>query len=435
MARLRKAERPKLTRPQWNIYQHGWRPECRFRVAVCGRRFGKTFEAQEEMRRAVRMAVKHDIGTENEIWYGAPTFKQAKRVMWNRLKKAFPENWLAKKPNESECNLTMKSGHIVRIVGLDNYDNLRGSGLWFFLGDEWADTKPEAWRETIRPMLSTAGGHGLFIGTPKGFNHFRDAYLRGQPGPQHEDGWWSCLYTSLAGGNIPASEIEAARRDMDIRQFRQEYDASFETYAGRVIYAFSRADNVRPCPFIIGRPLLVGMDFNINPMSATVWQREDDGTLGQVDEIILPTSNTDEMADEITRRYRRGDQVSHITIYPDPAGAQRKTSAQGRTDISILRAKGFNVIASASHPLVRDRINVTNSMFCSADGHRSAFVDPKCAKSIEAYERQTYREGTGEPDKHSGYDHIVDATGYLMFSVKCPPQRARLTPTRFNLGR
>lgn len=432
---LRKGERAKLTNPQWNIYEHGWRPECRFRTAVCGRRFGKTFLAQEEIRRAVRMAVKNDVHPENEIWFGSPTFKQAKKNFWSRLKRAIPEKWLLKRPNETECSMTLKSGHVIRIVGLDNYDALRGSGLYFFVGDEWADVKPEAWTETIRPMLSTAGGHALFIGTPKGFNHFRDSYLKGQPGPQHESGWWSCLYTSLAGGNIPPDEVKAAMRDMDIRQFRQEYDASFETYAGRVVYAFSRSENVKPWPYDARKPVLVGMDFNINPMSATIWQQGDNGTIGQVDEIIMPTSNTDEMADEITRRYQRNGSVSHITIYPDPAGAQRKTSAQGRTDISILRAKGFSVIAAASHPLVRDRLNVTNAQFCAADGTVTAFVDPKCTKSIEAYERQTYRDGTNEPDKRSGYDHIVDATGYLLYGLKCPPQPARLTPTRFNLGR
>ncbi|OUJ06639.1 hypothetical protein [Acetobacter malorum] len=432
---LRKGERAKLTNPQWNIYEHGWKPESRFRTAVCGRRFGKTFLAQEEIRRAVRMAVKNDVHPENEIWFGSPTFKQAKKNFWNRLKRAIPERWLAKRPNETECSMTLKSGHVIRIVGLDNYDALRGSGLYFFVGDEWADVKLEAWTETIRPMLSTAGGHALFIGTPKGFNHFRDEYLRGQPGSQHENGWWSCLYTSLAGGNIPPDEIQAAMRDMDLRQFRQEYEASFETYAGRVLYAFSRASNVKPWSFDPKKPVLVGMDFNINPMSATIWQAGDHGTIGQVDEIIMPTSNTDEMADEIARRYQRGGSVAHITIYPDPAGAQRKTSAQGRTDISILHAKGFAVVAASSHPLVRDRLNVTNAQFCAADGAITAFVDPKCAKSIEAYERQTYRDGTNEPDKRSGYDHIVDATGYLLYGLKYPPQPARMVRTTFNLGR
>lgn len=429
---LRKGERAKLTNPQWNIYKHGWRPECRFRTAVCGRRFGKTFLAQEEIRRAVRMAVRNGINPENEIWFGSPTFKQAKKNFWNRLRRAIPEKWLLKKPNETECTITLKTGHIIRIVGLDNYDALRGSGLYFFVGDEWADVKPEAWTETIRPMLSTASGHALFIGTPKGFNHFRDDYLKGQPGPQHKEGWWSALYTSAQGGNIPPEEIAAARQSMDLRQFRQEYEGSFETYAGRVVYAFSRAENVVPCVYDATKAVHIGMDFNINPMSATVWQ-ERDGLLFQVDEIILPTSNTDEMAAEIARRYSVNGMVSHIAIYPDAAGNQRKSSAAGRTDISILRSKGFIVNVGASNPAVRDRINRTNTAFEAADGGRRAFVSPKCVKSIEAYERHTYREGTNEPNKHDGYDHIVDATGYFLFNRMAPARSA--SGRMFDMGR
>ena len=149
-------------------------------------------------------------------------------------------------------------------------------------------------------------------------------------------------------------------------------------------------------------------------MTAVVLQSVE-GIDYQVGEIIIPTSNTDEMAAEIRRRYGRGGNVGHITIHPDPAGAQRRTSAQGRTDIQILRDAGFRVLAMSSHPLVRDRVNVTNARFCTADGKRQLYVDPSCTKSIEAYERLTYREGTSEPDKTSGYDHPVDALGYYAF--------------------
>ena len=377
-----------------------------------------TFLMAEEIRRAARLAIRCDIGVENEIWYGAPTFVQAKRVMWGRLKKAIPARWLDGRPNETSCAMRLRSGHVIRIVGLDAFENLRGSGLWFFGGDEWADCRPEAWLEVVRPMLSTSRGHALFIGTPKGFDHFRDAYLLGQPGG--DPSYRSFLFTTLDGGNVPPDEVTAAQRQLDPRTFRQEYGASFESYAGRVVYAFSRAESVQPSIHDPSRPLHVGMDFNINPMSATIWQ-EDGETTRQIDEIILPTSNTDEMAVEIGRRYGRSGfdpgirTVDHITVYPDPAGAQRRSSAGGRTDIGILREAGLHVMAMATHPSVRDRTNVMNRQFLSADGVRRAFVDPSCRKSIEAYERLVYRDGTNEPDKTQGQDHLVDASGYYLF--------------------
>jgi hypothetical protein len=287
-------------------------------------------------------------------------------------------------------------------------------------------------------MLSTAQGHALFIGTPRGFNDFYTKYRNGQPGALDEagqpiQGWRSWVFTTLQGGNVPPEEVAEARRTLDARTFRQEYDATFETFAGRVIYAFSRAENVRPCPYDPDLPLHVGIDFNVNPMSATVWQHRAMTACcpdhdQQIGEVVLPSSNTDEICDELQRRFGRHGGVDHITLYPDPAGAQRRSSAQGRTDIGILRARGFRVLAMSSHPLVRDRHNLTNARFCSADGVRRAFVDPGCVKSIEAYERLVYREGTNEPDKTGGYDHLVDGTGYMMFG-RYAAKPAHLVPS------
>ena len=401
----------RLTPKQSNIYVWGWQPEARFRTGVCGRRFGKTFLAAREIKRAAMLAAQRGVSPDNEIWYGAPTFKQAKRVFWRRLKRTIPADWVDGRPNETECFVPLVTGHVIRLVGLDNYDALRGSGLWFFVGDEWADVPPEAETEVILPMLSTCNGHALKIGTPKGFDHFHDDFQRGQPGGEYGHRSWH--YTTAQGGNVPPEELQSARRRLDARTFEQEYEAGFVTYAGRVVYAFTRAASVLRCDHDPAAPLHIGMDFNINPMTATVWQERGD-TSYQVGEIVIPTSNTDDMADEVLRRY--GPAAERITIYPDPAGAQRRTSAQGRTDIGILRERGFRVVALASHPLVRDRLNLTNARFCNAAGERRAFVDPSCVKSIEAYERLTYREGTSDPDKGSGFDHPVDATGYYLFA-------------------
>ena len=402
--------REALTRPQWAIYEAGWTARARFRAAVCGRRFGTTYLAVEEIRRAARLAVKQRTSPDNEIWYAAPNFKQAKRVLWRRLKRGIPAGWLASKPNETDCSLSLKSGHIIRLVGLDNYDALRGSGLWFVVVDEWADCPYEAWTETLRPMLSTAGGHALWIGTPKGFDHLRDSFVAGQPGGEPDHQSWS--FTTIQGGNVPPDELSSARRTLDPRTFRQEYEASFETFAGRVIYAFSRAESVRECPAErTALPLSCGIDFNILPMTC-VTSVCVGGLDYIVDEIVLETSNTDELVAEMRRRYGN---PSRVTCYPDPAGSQRRTSAAGRTDIGILRSAGFHVVDLGSHPKVRDRLNETNARFQAADGTRRAFVSARCPKAAEAFEKLTYKDGTDDPDKSSGFDHLVDAWGYSIW--------------------
>lgn len=432
-----------LTPKQANIYAWGWQQKARFRDAVCGRRFGKTFLGAKEMRRAAKLAARWKVSPDDEIWYAAPTFKQAKRVFWRRLKRSIPRSWMEGRPNESECYILLKTGHIIRIVGLDAYDNLRGSGLFFALVDEWADCPYEAWDEVLRPMLSTCkytidgveyvGGHALRIGTPKGFNHCYSTYCDGQAGGEPDHKSW--LYTTLDGGNVPQTEIDAAMRKLDPRTFRQEYQGSFENYSGRVYYGFDRRESVKACPYDDKLALHIGMDFNINPMSATVFQERQDGEIWQVDEITIMTSNTDEMADEIALRYGKhgfdptAPKLDHITIYPDPAGAQRKTSAHGKTDISILRAHGFKVIAMDAHPLIRDRVNLVNAKIQTADGKRTMYVDPKCKESIKCYEQLCYKDGTNLPDKESGMDHLPDATGYYVYTkfAYIPAQRKQST--------
>ncbi|MBY0238477.1 MAG: terminase large subunit [Burkholderiaceae bacterium] len=408
-----------LTPKQANIYCWGWQKKARFRDAVCGRRFGKTFLGKAEIRRAARLAAEWGVSTEDEIWYCAPTFKQAKRVFWKRLKQAIPPSWRAGKPNETECSITSKAGHVIRIVGLDAYDNLRGSGLFFALVDEWADCPYVAWEEVLRPMLSTCrfvingeervGGHALRIGTPKGFNHCYDSYLDGQGREPDHKSW---LYTSVDGGNVPPEEIEAARRKMDPRTFRQEYMASFENYQGVIYYCFDRRrnhtdDTVRP-----GDALHIGMDFNVAHMAAVVFVIRDD--LPRAVDELMEVFDTPAMILKIKERYQQAGQQHTIAVYPDASGQNRKSSGASESDLTLLRTAGFTVVVDHSNPVVKDRINSMNAMLCNTYDQRRLLVNTnKCQKFTLSLERQIY-DDKGEPDKKGGFDHANDAGGYFI---------------------
>lgn len=411
-----------LTPKQANIYVWGWQPEARFRDAVCGRRFGKTFLGKAEMRRAARLAQNWNVSIEDEIWYGAPTFKQAKRVFWRRLKQAIPAHWRDGKPNETECSITLRSGHIMRVVGLDNYDALRGSGLFFALVDEWADCPYEAWEEVLRPMLSTCkytvdgverrGGHALRIGTPKGFNHCYDSWLDGQDGRQPDHKSW--IYTSVQGGNVPQEEIDAAKRKMDPRTYRQEYEASFENYQGVVYYCFDRRlnhtdDTVKP-----GDELHIGMDFNVSKMAAVVYVLRD-GNPHAVDE-FMDVFDTPAMIADIERKYSD----HRIFIYPDASGKNRETNNASESDLSLLRKAKFEVKVNASNPAVKDRVNAMNAMLCNTYGERRLLINTqKCPKFTQCQERQVYAPD-GAPDKKGGFDHGNDGGTYpivFMFPI------------------
>jgi hypothetical protein len=281
--------------------------------------------------------------------------------------------------------------------------------------DEFADVDPEAWYEVLRPTLADKQGKALFIGTPKGMGNWaHDLYTMSMENPEQ---WQSFQYTTIDGGNVKPEEIEAAKRDLDERTFRQEFLATFETYAGRIYYSFDRAGNTKPPEDSIDLSVIyTGWDFNIDPMSVVIAVRKGD-VLYVIDEIRMYSSNTQEAVEELRNRYPK----SKVWAYPDPASRQRKTSAGGSTDLTILQNAGFIVKCPHVHTPVRDRINAVNSRLKDSTGIRHLFIHPKCKYTIEGLERHTYKEGTTQPDKDSGYDHQMDALGYMidyMFPVK-----------------
>ena len=374
---------------------------ARFRVAICGRRFGKTYLAQRELAR---------FATEpgRRCWFVAPTRQQAKGLAWEPLKARLTDLRWVVRINESELRIDLVNGSIIELRSADAFDRMRGYSVDFMVLDEFADQDPEVWTVT-RPTLADRQGHALFIGTPKGNQNWaREIWDSALTTP----GWARFSYTTIDGGRVSAEEVEAARRDMDERTFRQEFLATFEDAGNRVFYAWDRAHNLQAWTGPEPTTLMIGMDFNVDPMSAVVGVRQGE-VLHIIDEIVIPTSNTDEMAAEITARYPR-IRPDRIWVYPDPASRQRKTSAAGRTDLSILQNAGFQVKAPTSHDAIRDGINAVNSRLCSATGERRLFVDAGCKYTIAALERLSYRPGTSQVDKDSGHDHIADALRYMV---------------------
>ena len=384
-----------LSKPQKTIVND----THRFRVVSAGRRFGKTFLSIRELARYARQP-------QQKVLYVAPTYRMAKSIAWDNLKaRLIKLNWV-KKINESDLNIILVNGTKISIRGADNFDSLRGLEFNFIIMDEAAMIDPRAWTEVLRATVSNTQGHCLFISTPTGkSNWFYDLYMR-----HHEDpnNWASFQYTSIEGGNIPIEEIEQARRDLAEKTFRQEFEASFEQFVGRIAYNFDRDHSVMDIKDPDLSMLHIGMDFNVSPMTAAIHIRKDD-TLLQFDEINMHSANTQDMCDEIKNRYPK----SKVFCYPDPAGSARKTSAGGQTDHSILANNGFIVKAPRKHNAVRDRINSYNARLCSTDGERHLYIAPGCKHTIESLEKFSYKEGTQVPDKN-GYDHMFDAASYCV---------------------
>lgn len=371
----------------------------RFRVVAAGRRFGKSFLSLNEIAKFARHP-------NQRVLYVAPTYRQAKTVIWDEMKTQFTQRRWVKKINESDLSVRLVNNSLITIRSSDNYDSLRGGKYDFIVLDECADIDPQAWFSVLRPTLSDTGGHALFIGSPKGRNYFYDLWL--QAGAV--DDWSSFQYTTLDGGNVPPEEVEAAKRDMDQRTFEQEYLAQFVNYAGVIFYALSE-ENIQQHPGIDEHTALhIGMDFNVTPCTAAIATRTPDG-LHFFDEIVLHSSNTNEMAEEIRRRYGYGRQ---IYVYPDSSGGQRRTSANGITDHVILHNAGFKVVVDSINPPVNDSIASVNGLLCSTNGERRLLLDPKCKHIRESMLKWTYKEDSRIPDKSSGWDHMCDCIRYIV---------------------
>ena len=383
-----------LTKPQAEVINN----PSRFRILITGRRFGKTFLAINELARFARFPNR-------KVWYVAPTYRQAKAICWQELvQRLRKHNWLSE-VNNSDLTVTLRNNSKISLRGADNENSLRGIGLDFLVMDEFADISPVAWYEVLRPTLSDTQGHALFCGTPRGFGNWGyDMYVKGQSDRE----WQSFKFTTLEGLQVPQKEIDQARDDLDERTFQQEYMASFVNYAGMIYYNFDRNKNIIEHYENTYKTLHIGLDFNVDPMCAVVSIIEND-IIYVIDEIQIWSSNTNEMVEEIKRRYK-----NKSVIYPDPSARQRKTSAGGLTDLAILKNAGFEVKTRSTAPLVRDRINSVNAKLKNAKGMNSLYILKSCKNVIKSIERQIYKEGTHIPDKDSGYDHFNDALGYMV---------------------
>jgi hypothetical protein len=365
-------------------------------------------------------------GRGRTAWYVAPTYRQAKRIAWAELKRLTKEYW-ARKPNETDLTIQLTSGGTISLRGADNYDSLRGEGLDFLVLDEYASMAPAAWTEVLRPALADRQGRALFIGTPKGYNHFYDLYREVQDRPN----WKTFQFTTEQGGNVAKEELEAATHELDERTYRQEFQASFENLtAGLAYYAFDLGGNVRPVEYDPRLPLFWSLGFNFNPMCSVIGQRQGEWVF-ILDELVLPDSHTGAACEEFLARTERLVGRSRLPvqldIYGDATGESQKSSAS-RTDWQIVQEflnyhrdlyrTTFRV--GSSNPPVRDRVNCVNAKLRNQAGERRLVVDSHCKQLIEDFERVHWKTDPSgntlnDIDKSDlNRTHVSDALGYMI---------------------
>ena len=406
----------RLTTPQREILDS----PARFKIIAAGRRFGKSYASIAALAQNARFPNKKCL-------YIAPSYRMGKQIIWDDLKAMLREKKWIRKVNESELTITLINGSQIMIRSADNPDSIRGIGVDFVVIDEAADIPKlnDTWKAVIRPTLSDREGSAMIIGSPKGRNFFYDMWNTIDPA------WQSWQFTTLQGGNVSEEELESAKRDLDEKTFKQEYMAEWVDFSG-LIYDNLHEDNLSSLDRPPGYVLEIGIDFNIDPAVCVLGFRHAGG-LHIFDEIEMYGSNTYEMVAEINTRYPH----ARKNVYPDSAGSARKTSALGGiTDHVILKNAGFKLHVGSINPSVKDRLAAVNSALKSANGIIKLTIDPKCKGLLECLRKQTYKEGTRQPDK-SGFDHFPDSLGYAvnsMFPIRVETTGG-YTPIRRSTGR
>jgi len=379
--------------------------QTRFNVAPCGRRSGKTHIAK--LRCQIKAATSEGL-----YFIAAPTYAQVKRIYWKDMKTLLKTATVHK--SESDLIITIDNGSEVHLIGLDKPERIEGTPWTWGILDEFADTKAQAWDENISPALDTEGletGADI-IGVPDGLNHFFDVseYARSE-----QDSDWT-FHTWHSSEVLSDKKVEAAKRRLDHRTYRQEYEASFETASGRVYDNYSN-NNHTTREFTPGT-IYWSHDFNFLPMSSFIAQVEGDNVFA-VDEIVLEHAVARDAATEFVERYKDYTQCP-VILYGDASGRVGEKHGQISNYVeieTILRAAGFKVKRKVplANPSIKDGQNSLRAKILNASGERTFHVNPaKCPildkglKTVQLKKGSTFIE-----DETNAAQHITTAARYF----------------------
>jgi len=386
----------------------------RFPLVPAGRRSGKT-------ERFKRFLVKQANRVPGPYFAAAPTHDQAKKIFWDDLKAFSLSSMHAKRPSESDRIIYMPNGSELHVIGLDKPQRIegipwKGGGI-----DEFADVKPEAWEANILPALNTVNpldplyrAWCWLLGVPDGLNHYYDLCSRAETGvdPSFQVFHWKSAEI------LPPDVIVAMKKAMSEKQFKQEFEASFETAGGRIYEDYSKANHTGER--ILPHEQLMWMhDQNYTPLSSAIGVRRDN-VLFLLDEIVLTSAVSKQSAIEFVEKFKAHEN-KNVLIYGDPAGqaGEKHGHASDYTDIeAVLRAHGWTYTRKVkpAHPAIKDRQNAVRAKICTADGVRSLFVNPATAKwcdkglaTVQLQDGSTFQE-----DQKNKYQHITTAIGYCV---------------------
>lgn len=219
---------------------------ARFKVVAAGRRFGKSYYAACALAIEALKDVNdrgYKLTAEYSCYYVAPTMEQAKRLIWPKLREILgyeKTGGFIANENTNDGWIELINGHRIYIRGADNPESLRGISPAFIVMDEYADMKPELWESIIELSLMDVEAGALFIGTPKGKNHFYKLFMGALEKPNDSwDDWEAFHFSSTDNPFLKEKELKRMRNNENkpLEVIKQEMDASFISGGSRVLKA------------------------------------------------------------------------------------------------------------------------------------------------------------------------------------------------------
>jgi hypothetical protein len=375
----------------------------RWACMVCHRRAGKTVAAVNEL--VIR--AMHTKKKNARFAYIAPFYRQAKDVAWQYLKDACGD--FAVRIREAVLRVELPNGAWITLYGADNPDALRGLYLDGVVLDEYGDSRPSLWGQVVLPTLADRKGWALFIGTPKGKNHFHKIYERSKV----EKGWYSLTLKASDSGILDDGELLEMKAQMSEEEWEQEMECSFTaaiigTYYASIIGSMELEGRIAPDVVTHDKKLPVKVAADLGRDDSTAlwfWQELQTGI-----HIIDYYENQGQHLDHYIELLKQKPYEYEEVWLPHDAVA--KTLATKRSTIEQMLAAGFPC-RKVPRLAVQHGIDAVRKIL------PSCYIDQKaCFAGIEAlraYSRK-YNEVTksfSETPKHDWASDGADAFRYL----------------------
>lgn len=346
-----------------------------------------------------------------DVAYYLPTYELIKDIAFPNFSNILRNQNVPFKLHETDKVFTTPYGRII-LRSMDKPTSIIGYETGYALIDEAdvVDRKKmkEAFKNIIarnrKKLPSNAVNATDFVSTPEGYGFLYDFFVKNQ-----NDNRRLIKGRTIDNPNNSDHYIQNLRESYTESQLKAYLNGDFVNLdSSTVFYQFDRNINFNNRQIAPTDHLHIGMDFNIENMSAVV--HVIDGEQIKAVAELTNVFDTPAMARKIKEMYPN----NKITIYPDASGNNRKTV--GMSDIQHLRSEKFTVVTGKSNPKVKDRITSTNVAFRDGNGKSRYSVNIiNCPEYTEALEKLAYKNG--EPDKTSGFDHVTDAGSYALFKL------------------